>query len=171
MWCSLVNACTSVQVINLKGEVVAMMAKKFEEHGLALPAGRVAAITAGLQEHQAWRPPVLGIDLEPAGSLARPAVAVRHVFADGAGAAAGVLAGDCLLAINGEHMQSVLEARAALGGLGGQGAAAGAKQHKVPVRVLLKRRGMAEPLELTVLAPPATGGTWHLATQVIVQHI
>lgn len=123
-------------VMNARGEVVAMLAKKFEEHGLALPGDRVAAVSRCLEQGHPWRPPVLGLDLEAGGSLAVPRVVVQAVRRGGAAEAAGLQLGDEVFAVAGEDVREVL----------GRLAAAPAAE----VRLSVRRGSSGETLELCV---------------------
>lgn len=143
-------------VVGASGEVVGMLAKKFEEHGLALPAAHVATVAHCLQDGGCWRPPVLGLELAIGGTVQQPRVAVRAVHVGCAAEAAGVCRGDEILTVEGTNVRSVVDVREALLKLGGQCGGVGdvgGAANRVRVRLGL-RRGQ-QHLEVIVDAPAA----------------
>lgn len=125
--------------VNLRGEVVALVAKKFEEHGLALPAGRVASVARCLESGRLWKPPVLGLELEPGGCLTEPRVKVRCVHRGGPADAAGIKAEDEIHYVEGVAITSILDVREAIGALGD--ATGDVSNIFAGVRLQLKRDG------------------------------
>eukprot|EP00929_Paragymnodinium_shiwhaense_P066397 TRINITY_DN33301_c0_g1_i1.p1 TRINITY_DN33301_c0_g1~~TRINITY_DN33301_c0_g1_i1.p1 ORF type:complete len:283 (+),score=52.16 TRINITY_DN33301_c0_g1_i1:523-1371(+) len=101
-------------VLSAQGDVVAMLAKKFEEHGLALPAARVAAVCRRLEAVRTWKPPVLGAELVVEGSVIEPQVVVRLVRPGTPAAAAGLQAGDEIVVVQGVPVKSIIDVREAL---------------------------------------------------------
>ncbi|CAE8729810.1 unnamed protein product [Polarella glacialis] len=160
-------------VVNADGEVIAMVAKKFEEHGLALPCQRVAAVARCLEEGRAWRPPLLGIELAAGRSLTAPSVVVQAVKARGPGDLAGLQVGDVILAVEGVPISSILDVREALLSLGDSGAAvshAGGSEAdpspmgRVTVALELRRgAGGLTTLRVVVDAPRAAPGPTDVA--------
>eukprot|EP00747_Dinoflagellata_sp_TGD_P023182 gnl/TRDRNA2_/TRDRNA2_129616_c0_seq1.p1 gnl/TRDRNA2_/TRDRNA2_129616_c0~~gnl/TRDRNA2_/TRDRNA2_129616_c0_seq1.p1 ORF type:complete len:417 (+),score=63.15 gnl/TRDRNA2_/TRDRNA2_129616_c0_seq1:84-1334(+) len=146
-------------VVNLNGEVVGMLAKKFEEHGLALPIARVDAVVRLLERGAQWRPPALGLELEQdfcSGSLdsefsvPSPRLLVRVVLPGSAALAAGVRAGDVLLSVQGQPVKSLLDVREALAALADETAFVGSGQAASPRAPVLtvERGGKVLELEL-----------------------
>lgn len=128
-------------VLNSRGEVVGMLEKKFEEHGLALPVSHVASVARCLELHRAWIPPVLGFVLDGAGPLGEPPhLVVQSVARGGAGASAGVRRDDELIAIDGTAVFSLVDVRAALGVLA-SAAFLATKPAEVAVPLRLRRDG------------------------------
>eukprot|EP00927_Polykrikos_kofoidii_P048195 TRINITY_DN42413_c0_g1_i1.p1 TRINITY_DN42413_c0_g1~~TRINITY_DN42413_c0_g1_i1.p1 ORF type:complete len:481 (+),score=70.38 TRINITY_DN42413_c0_g1_i1:122-1564(+) len=101
-------------VVTPRGEVVAMLAKKFEEHGLALPAAHVAAVAQYLEIHRTWAPPKIGADLVEDGPVGSPRVTIQAVRQGSLAAAAGIIAGDELLTVRGIDVVSIVDVREAL---------------------------------------------------------
>jgi len=134
-------------VVDSRGNVLGMLAKKFEEHGLAIPAAQVARAARGLELHRSWRPPVLGLELTAGGTLMCPKVMVRAVHSGGAADSAGVHKGDWLLALEGCPAASVLDVREALGSL------SGAEGATVPVRLRMERAGQVFEVTLHAEVP------------------
>ncbi|CAK9102816.1 unnamed protein product [Durusdinium trenchii] len=136
-------------VLNMNGEVCAMVAKKFEEHGLAIPAERVRCVVECLEAGYPWRLPVLGMEVKVGGTLTSPAVVVKSLQASSAAAVAGIQVGDEILAINGTPVGSLLEMREVLLQLGDT-------RQKSRLRLRVRRSGCS--LDFHLDAPRAPSG-------------
>eukprot|EP00930_Biecheleria_cincta_P070552 TRINITY_DN58193_c0_g1_i1.p1 TRINITY_DN58193_c0_g1~~TRINITY_DN58193_c0_g1_i1.p1 ORF type:complete len:408 (-),score=52.08 TRINITY_DN58193_c0_g1_i1:92-1315(-) len=145
-------------VVDTRGGVIGMVAKKFEEHGLAVPAARVGSVAACLEAGFAWRPPTLGLELQLGGSLIEPTVVVLALRPKSAAEAAGVRAGDEVLAVQGSPVASVLDVRSALLDLGDV-RVAGASTESQRVEVSLRLRRAGKELRVVVDAPRAAPAT------------
>lgn len=139
-------------VVGASGEVVAMLAKKFEEHGLALPVSHVARVARHLEAGGSWRPPVLGLELALGGSVQQPRVVVCDMQRGSAAEAAGVRQGDHLIAVGQTRVTSILEVREVLMAMGGDGQETSSH---LGVRLQVWRPEEGRSLELTVAAPLA----------------
>ncbi|CAE7667876.1 mucD, partial [Symbiodinium sp. CCMP2456] len=104
-------------VFDADGKVIAMVAKKFEEHGLAIPADRVRIVIQCLEAGHGWLPPLLGLEVQESGTLLDPTVVVKAVRGRGA-IAAGVQVGDEILAIGQTPVVDLLSMREGLSALG-----------------------------------------------------
>lgn len=153
-------------VVDAEGRVIAMVAKKFEEHGLAVPAARVGSVAACLEAGFAWRPPMLGLELQIGGSLTEPTVVVLALRPKSAAEAAGVQAGDEVIAVQGSPVASVLDVRTALLDLGDV-RAAGASMESQRVNVELRLRRAGKELRVVVDAPRAAAGPQDTARNLL----
>jgi len=141
-------------VVSSDGKVVGMLEKKFEEHGLALPAAWVAAVAHHLESGRAWCPPVLGLVLAPGGSPREPRVVIRSVARGGAAEIAGLQAGDELLAVEGMQVATMIDVQEALLALGGKWAVGGTGSEgstSIPVQTCILRG--KRQLDIRVMAP------------------
>lgn len=153
-------------VVDDTGRVIAMVAKKFEEHGLAIPAARVGSVAACLEAGFAWRPPTLGMELQMGRSLIEPTVVVLALRPKSAAEAACVRAGDEILAVQGSPVASVLDVRSALLDLGDV-RAAGASTDSQRVNVSLRLRRAGKELHVVVDAPRAAPATQDTARNLL----
>ncbi|CAJ1370861.1 unnamed protein product [Effrenium voratum] len=131
-------------VLDKDGKVVAMVAKKFEEHGLAIPATRVRQVAECLEAGHPWRLPMLGLEVQAAGTLAAPAVLVKALKPGSAAGAAGVEVGDVIVAIDDTPVASLLDMREALLARG---------DARFPAQLRLRLRRSEATLELLVETP------------------
>ncbi len=101
---------------NMNGQVVAMTTAIVSPTGgsvgigFAIPADLVRRTVAELATHGRIDRGWLGVSVQatPARTGARPGVAIAGIVPHGPGAAAGLQAGDVVLAVNGEHVDSSL---------------------------------------------------------------
>eukprot|EP00435_Cladocopium_sp_Y103_P007928 s527_g2.t1 len=140
-------------VVNSEGKVCAMVAKKFEEHGLALPVERVLPVAECLEAGYPWRLPLLGMEVQAGGTLTNPSVVVKAFPSASAAAKAGVEVGDEILEINGTKMATLLEMREALLSLGDPRATP-----SKTCRVRLRLRRQSRTLDVAFDAPRAPSG-------------
>jgi len=146
-------------VVNSNGALVAMMAKRFEEHGLALPAARVAIFAQCLEQGLPCSTPVLGLELEAVGFLLEPGVAVRAVQPDSPAAIAGIAVGDRIEAVEEQAVETILDVREAISLRGATAALANGKKAgsseclTVTVRMRLRRAGSSRDAVIATSSP------------------
>lgn len=136
-------------VLNSEGKVCAMVAKKFEEHGLALPVERVLPVAECLEAGYPWRLPLLGMEVKAGGTLMHPSVVVKAFPSASAAAKSGVEVGDEILEINGTKVATLLEMREALLALG---------DARATCHVKLRLRRQSRTLDVAFDAPRAPCG-------------
>lgn len=136
-------------VIDMQGNVVGMMVKKFEEYGLAVPADHIAGVTKSLEQREPWGLPILGMTLENRhGLLVNPRLTVQSVQRRSPASIAGVQDGDELIQVGGRPTSSLLEVREALTLLAHMKPHSDGNMH---VELRLRRTvGNSEPFELTL---------------------
>lgn len=137
-------------VLNSEGKVCAMVAKKFEEHGLALPVERVLPVAECLEAGYPWRLPLLGMEVKAGGSLLNPSVLVKAFASASAAAKSGVEVGDEILEINGTKVATLLEMREALLAMGDGRVSS--------CRVKLRLRRQSRTVDVAFDAPRAPSG-------------
>ncbi|CAL1151591.1 unnamed protein product [Cladocopium goreaui] len=137
-------------VLNSEGKVCAMVAKKFEEHGLALPVERVLPVAECLEAGYPWRLPLLGMEVKAGGTLLNPSVLVKAFASASAAAKSGVEVGDEILEINGTKVATLLEMREALLAMGDGRVSS--------CRVKLRLRRQSRTVDVAFDAPRAPSG-------------
>ncbi|KAF8821351.1 hypothetical protein IE077_002129, partial [Cardiosporidium cionae] len=118
-------------VCDVKGHVIAIILKKFQEYGLALPISLVLNVVKNLETHGSWKPPLLGFQLAnssmpsfPTKNLMETAeltesphsaltqtlgVDVISVLADTPASRAGIRPGDKIISLNGSSVYTVFD--------------------------------------------------------------